>query len=60
LDEFSSFFICFSNNSLISSIVNKSLFDEGSLSEGVELGIIDDEQGGGTVKVFEAKIKRIA
>lgn len=60
--EFSSFFICFWNISFISSIANKSLCNEDSLSEGVEVGIAtaddDDEQGGGAVKVFKAKIKR--
>ena len=56
-DDSSNFWICFLNISFISSIVNRSLFDEGSLSKEVGVEIDDDEQGGGAVKTFEAKIK---
>ena len=57
-EEFSNFSICFWKISFISSIVNKSSFDETSLSVGIVVVFDDDEeQGGGVVKTFEAKIK---
>jgi hypothetical protein len=57
LDDPSNFSICFLNISLICSIVKKSFFDEISLSEQIGAEIADEEQGGGAVKTFEAKIK---
>jgi len=42
---------------VISSIVNRSLFNEISSSEEIDVEIVDDEQGGGVVNTFETKIK---
>ncbi len=58
-NDSSNFLIWFLNISFIFSIVSKSLFNERSLSEVVDVEIDDDddEQGGGAVKTFEAKIK---
>jgi len=54
----SNLLICFLNISSISSIVNKSIFDEVSLAEEIGEEITDEAEWGGSVKTFEAKIKR--
>jgi hypothetical protein len=54
----SNLLICFLNISSISSIVNKSTFDEVSLAKEIGEEITDEAEWGGTVKTFEAKTKR--